>query len=41
MNRDQTASEASIQRPAGQRRINKLLERGLHKAGDVQNRRCI
>jgi enoyl-CoA hydratase/carnithine racemase len=29
---------ASIQRPAGQRRINALLERGLHKPGDVENR---
>jgi enoyl-CoA hydratase/carnithine racemase len=29
---------ASIRRPAGQRRINALLERGLHKAGDVENR---
>ncbi len=29
---------ASIQRPAGQRRINTLLERGLHKPGDVENR---
>jgi enoyl-CoA hydratase/carnithine racemase len=29
---------ASIQRPAGQRRLNTLLERGLHKPGDVENR---
>jgi enoyl-CoA hydratase/carnithine racemase len=29
---------ASIQRPAAQRRINALLERGLHKPGDVENR---
>ena len=29
---------ASIQRPAAQRRINILLERGLHKPGDVENR---
>ena len=29
---------ASIQRPAAQRRINTLLERGLHKPGDVENR---
>ena len=29
---------ASIQRPAGQRRIKTLLERGLHKPGDVENR---
>ena len=29
---------ASIQRPAGQTRINKLLERGFHKPGDVENR---
>jgi enoyl-CoA hydratase/carnithine racemase len=29
---------ASIQRPAGQRRINTLLERGLHKPGDVESR---
>ena len=28
----------SIQRPAAQRRINALLERGLHKPGDVENR---
>jgi len=32
------ASIASIQRPAGQKRINTLLERGLHKPGDVENR---
>ena len=32
------ASIASILRPAGQTRINKLLERGLHKPGDVENR---
>jgi enoyl-CoA hydratase/carnithine racemase len=29
---------ASIQRPAAQRRIAALLERGLHKPGDVENR---
>jgi enoyl-CoA hydratase/carnithine racemase len=29
---------ASIQRPAGQSRIRTLLERGLHKPGDVENR---
>jgi enoyl-CoA hydratase/carnithine racemase len=29
---------ASIQRPAARRRITALLERGLHKAGDVENR---
>jgi enoyl-CoA hydratase/carnithine racemase len=29
---------ASIQRPAAQKRIAALLERGLHKAGDVENR---
>jgi enoyl-CoA hydratase/carnithine racemase len=29
---------ASIQRPAAQTRIKKLLERGLHKPGDVENR---
>jgi enoyl-CoA hydratase/carnithine racemase len=29
---------ASVQRPAAQRRINTLLERGLHKPGDVENR---
>jgi enoyl-CoA hydratase/carnithine racemase len=29
---------ASIQRPAAQKRINTLLERGLHKPGDVENR---
>jgi enoyl-CoA hydratase/carnithine racemase len=29
---------ASVQRPAAQRRINALLERGLHKSGDVENR---
>jgi enoyl-CoA hydratase/carnithine racemase len=29
---------ASIQRPAAQRRITILLERGLHKPGDVENR---
>src|SRR5712672_950150 len=32
------ASIASIQRPAGQMRIKKLLERGFHKPGDVENR---
>src|SRR6478672_215361 len=32
------ASLASIQRPEGQRRIKALLERGLHKPGDVENR---
>src|SRR5258705_5621481 len=29
---------ASILRPAGQMRIKKLLERGFHKPGDVENR---
>jgi len=29
---------ASIQRPAAQRRIGTLLERGLHQPGDVENR---
>jgi enoyl-CoA hydratase/carnithine racemase len=29
---------ASTQRPAGQRRIKTLLDRGLHKPGDVENR---
>jgi enoyl-CoA hydratase/carnithine racemase len=29
---------ASIERPAAQRRINKLMERGFHKPGDVENR---
>src|ERR1700694_528851 len=29
---------AAIARPAGQTRINTLLERGLHKPGDVENR---
>jgi enoyl-CoA hydratase/carnithine racemase len=29
---------ASIQSPAAQRRINKLMERGLHRPGDVENR---
>src|SRR5262249_15980162 len=29
---------ASIMRPAAQERIKKLMERGLHKAGDVENR---
>jgi enoyl-CoA hydratase/carnithine racemase len=29
---------ASIQRPASQTRINKLMERGFHKPGDVENR---
>jgi enoyl-CoA hydratase/carnithine racemase len=29
---------ASIQRPASQKRIKALLERGLHKPGDVENR---
>jgi enoyl-CoA hydratase/carnithine racemase len=29
---------ASIQRPAGQRRLKTLLERGLHSRGDVENR---
>src|ERR1700674_4742381 len=29
---------ASIQRPAAQTRLNKLLERGFHKPGDVENR---
>ena len=29
---------ASVQRPASQNRIQKLLERGFHRAGDVENR---
>src|SRR5215467_8806286 len=29
---------ASIMRPAAQERIKKLMEQGLHKAGDVENR---
>jgi len=29
---------ASVQRPAAQRRISALLERGLHQPGDVENR---
>lgn len=29
---------ASIMRPAAQERIGKLMERGLHQAGDVENR---
>src|SRR5262249_20468908 len=29
---------ASIMRPAAQKRINKLMERGFHKPGDVENR---
>jgi hypothetical protein len=29
---------ASLQRPAAQSRINALLQRGLHKPGDVENR---
>jgi len=29
---------ASIMRPAAQTRINKLMERGFHKPGDVENR---
>ncbi|UWU75508.1 enoyl-CoA hydratase/isomerase family protein [Bradyrhizobium huanghuaihaiense] len=29
---------ASVQRPASQTRIKKLLERGFHRAGDVENR---
>jgi enoyl-CoA hydratase/carnithine racemase len=29
---------AAVQRPAAQRRINALLERGLHKPGGVENR---
>ena len=29
---------ASIQCPAAQTRINKLMERGFHKPGDVENR---
>src|SRR6202049_5159913 len=29
---------ASLQRPAAQTRINKLMERGFHKPGDVENR---
>lgn len=29
---------ASVQRPASQVRIKALMERGFHKAGDVENR---
>jgi enoyl-CoA hydratase/carnithine racemase len=29
---------ASVERPASQRRIKTLLERGFHRAGDVENR---
>jgi enoyl-CoA hydratase/carnithine racemase len=29
---------ASLRRPAAQERIKKLMERGFHKAGDVENR---
>jgi hypothetical protein len=29
---------ASIMRPAAQERIKKLLERGFHQPGDVENR---
>ena len=29
---------ASIMRPAAQERIKKLMERGFHKPGDVENR---
>jgi enoyl-CoA hydratase/carnithine racemase len=29
---------ASVQRPAAQARIKKLMERGFHKPGDVENR---
>jgi hypothetical protein len=29
---------ASIQRPAGQTTISKLLERAFHKPGDIENR---
>ena len=29
---------ASVQRPASQNRIKALLERGFHRAGDVENR---
>ena len=29
---------ASIMRPAAQKRINKLLERGFHKPGDIEDR---
>jgi hypothetical protein len=29
---------ASVARPASQRRIEALMERGFHKAGDVENR---
>jgi enoyl-CoA hydratase/carnithine racemase len=36
--REWDACLASIQRPAAQRRIGTLLERGLHKPGDVENR---
>jgi hypothetical protein len=29
---------ASLGRPASQKRIKTLMERGLHRAGDVENR---
>ena len=29
---------ASIMRPAAQKRINKLMEQGFHKSGDVEDR---
>src|SRR5215831_6848784 len=29
---------ASLERPASQKRIKALMERGLHRAGDVENR---
>src|SRR5436189_2403360 len=32
------ACMASIQRPADQTRLNKIMERGFHKPGDVENR---
>ena len=35
---DATLAARCNQRPAGQTRINKLLERGFHKPGDVENR---
>ena len=28
----------SVQRPASQKRIKTLMERGFHRAGDVENR---
>jgi hypothetical protein len=32
------AFAASVQRPAAQKRLKKLLEKGFHKPGDVETR---